>query len=185
MRKLVNATYITLDGDIQNMQDWHFPYFGPDSGAAAGKQMQEADALIMGRKTYDGMAPAWMSREGAETGADYMNAVKKYVVSTTLTDPVWPNTEVLNGDIAAQVQAIKEQEGSNILQYGFGPVTRLLLDAGLVDEVRFWLHPVLSAKATAENLLYRDGIQTHFTFNGMEPLSTGVVILSYTPKPRS
>jgi dihydrofolate reductase len=185
MRKLINSTYMTLDGDFQNMRDWHFGYFSEDAARTAGEQMLGSDALIMGRDTYDGFFPAWSARSDTDNGADHMNSVKKYVVSNTLTNPEWNNTEVLSGDIVSQVRAIKERAGKDILQYGFGPVTRLLLDAGLIDEVQIWLHPVLSGKATPENLLYRDATQTHFTLVGTDILSTGVIILTYAPKAKA
>jgi dihydrofolate reductase len=183
MGRIVNATYMTLDGDISNMQDWHGPYFSEEAGAAAGAQMGGAAALIMGRATYDAFAAAWPERTTAESGGEIMNSIKKYVVSSTLQDPAWNNTTVISGDdVVDQVRKLKEETDGYILQYGFGSVTRLLLDNGLVDEVRIWLHPVLSGKAKPADLLYRDAVQTHFTFNGVETHSTGLLILSYTPK---
>ncbi|MGH3360161.1 MAG: dihydrofolate reductase family protein, partial [Nocardioidaceae bacterium] len=65
MRKIVNATYMTLDGDITNMEAWHFDYFGDDAIRAAQDQLSASDALIMGRETYDGFYPAWSERAGA------------------------------------------------------------------------------------------------------------------------
>jgi dihydrofolate reductase len=181
MRKIVNTTYMTLDGDISNMADWHFDYIGEQAMAAARAQLFGSDALIMGRETYDGFSAAWSARAGADDFADRMNGIKKYVASTTLTEPTWHNTTVLNGDVVAQVRELKEQPGDNILQYGFGSVTRLLLDHDLVDELRIWLHPVLSGKAKPNELLYRDAIQTRFTLNGIETHDNGMIILSYTP----
>ncbi|GAA3372412.1 dihydrofolate reductase family protein [Streptomyces sannanensis] len=182
MRKIVNATYMTLDGDIANMQDWHFDYFGEEAAKAAGAQLFGSDALIMGRRTYDGFSEAWSARAGADAFADRMNGIEKYVVSSTLQHPTWTNTSVISGDVVAQVRKLKEQPGGDILQYGFGPVTRLLLDNGLLDELRIWLHPVLSGKAEPSELLYRDGIRTGFTLTGTEVHSTGLIILSYAPK---
>ncbi len=187
MRKLVNATYMTLDGDFHNMQDWHFAYFKEDAARTAGGQMTSADALIMGRVTYEGFAAAWGPMTGTDNGADQMNGLKKYVVSNTLTNPTWNNSEVISGtdeEIIAKVRSLKEEDGRNILQYGFGDVTRLLLDAGLVDEVIFWLHPVLSGKAKPDDLLYRDFTQTHFSLIGTDVHATGTIILTYAPKPK-
>ncbi|KAA0017978.1 dihydrofolate reductase family protein [Antrihabitans cavernicola] len=182
MRKIVNATYLTLDGDMSNMADWHFDYFGEEAMKAATDQLAATDALIMGRKTYDGFSEAWSSRAGADDFADRMNSIKKYVVSSTLTDPTWNNTTVINGDVAAKVRELKEQEGANILQYGYGSVSRLLVENGLLDELRVWLHPVISGKATQEELFYRDSPQTKFELAGTDVHSTGLIILSYTPK---
>ncbi|MGC7093631.1 dihydrofolate reductase family protein [Amycolatopsis lurida] len=180
MSKFVNATYLTLDGDISNMMDWHFDYFGEEAQKAATAQLADADALIMGRETYDGFSAAWSSRAGADEFADRMNNIKKYVVSSTLTEAEWSNTEVISGDVVAKVREIKES-GTNLLQYGFGDVSRLMLENGLLDELRLWLHPVLSGKAQASELLYRDTPQAKFTFNGVEVHDTGLLILSYVP----
>lgn len=181
MGKIVNATYMTLDGDIQNMPDWHFDYFGDDATATAQEQLDSADALILGRTTYDRMAPAWMARGGENPFADRMNSITKYVVSSSLSDPTWPNVTVLGGDVAGQVRAVKARTERNIVQYGFGPVTRLLLANDLLDELRIWLHPVLSGKARPEDLLYRDMRQYRFTLADVRPHSTGVVVLTYRP----
>lgn len=181
MRTIVNATYMTLDGDITNMQNWHFSYFSDKAAAAAREQLFDSDALIMGRKTYEGFAPAWMSRAGADDFSDRMNSIEKYVVSTTLTDPEWPNTTVISQDVVARLRQLKNKPGQQLLQYGFGPVTRLLLDNGLLDELRIWLHPVLSGAASAEDLLYRDMDQTAFSLNGTEVHENGLVILCYAP----
>ncbi len=180
MGKIVNATYMSLDGDIQNMRDWHFEYFGQEAERAATAQLFTADALIMGRATYEGFAQAWPGQAGTNVFADRMNDIDKYVVSSTLTDPEWTNTTVVGGDVVAQVRALKERTRT-ILQYGYGAVTRLLLANGLLDELRIWLHPVLSGKAAPTDLLYRDTGQTKLTLNGVETHSSGMVILSYTP----
>jgi dihydrofolate reductase len=183
MGKIVNATYMTLDGDTENMQDWHFDYFGLEARRVAASQLMLSDALIMGRKTYENFTDAWPHRGEDDPFAQTMNTIKKYVASTTLTDPKWTNSTVIGGtgDLVAEVRALKEQSG-DILQYGYGPVTRQLIEHGLVDELRVWLHPVLSGKATPTDLLYRDGDQVRFSLNGVETHSTGLVVLSYTPE---
>jgi dihydrofolate reductase len=181
MRKLVNLTYMTLDGDIENMPAWHFEYFGEEATKAAVDQLATADALIMGRKTYDGMAGPWIERAGTDAFADRMNSIDKYVVSTTLTDPAWTNTTVFSDDVPARVRALKEQDGKDILQYGFGPVSRLLLEHGLLDELKIWLHPVLSGKAEPGQLLYADMNQVKFTLADVDVHSTGIAVLTYRP----
>jgi dihydrofolate reductase len=186
MGKIVNATYMTLDGDIQNMQDWHFDFFGPEAIRAATAQLFTSQALIMGRATYEGFKEAWPGQAGTNEFADRMNNIKKYVVSTTLTDPSWTNSTVVGacGDTVAEVRALKEEPG-DILQYGYGDVTRLLVEHGLLDELRIWLHPVLSGNAKATDLLFRDTGQVRFALNGVESHSSGIVVLSYTPVAKS
>jgi dihydrofolate reductase len=182
MGKIVNATYMSLDGDIQNMQDWHFEYFGPEAIRAATAQLYTCEALIMGRATYEGFAQAWSERGDEDNFSTRMNTIKKYVVSTTVRDPEWTNSTVVGatGDAVAEIRALKEQEG-DIVQYGYGAVTRLLVEHGLLDELRIWLHPVLSGKAKPADLLYRDTARAKFTLNGVETHSNGMVLLSYSP----
>ncbi|WP_432851414.1 dihydrofolate reductase family protein [Amycolatopsis sp. CA-161197] len=184
MGRIVNATFMTLDGDSTNMADWHWDYFSEEATAAAKAQLDRSDALIMGRKTYDGFSAAWPQRAGTDPFADRMNSIDKYVVSSSLIDPQWTNSHVLGGaggDAVAAVREVKERTDRDILQYGFGDVTRLLLANGLLDELRVWLHPVISGATKPDELLYRDTAKANFTFNGSEVFGNGMVILSYTP----
>jgi dihydrofolate reductase len=180
MRKLINSTFVTLDGVIDNPM-WTMPYFDEEAAAFAGAQTGAADALLMGRVTYDGMSAAWPTRDESDpaTGAAYFNNVRKYVASTTLTDPTWNNTEVLPGDLVSAVTALKAEEGKDILQYGYGSVTAQLVEAGLVDEVRFWIHPVLQGGASLSAPL--PGVKGAFALIGTTVLRSGVIIASYRP----
>ncbi|MDG4810509.1 dihydrofolate reductase family protein [Micromonospora sp. WMMD1120] len=182
MRKLVNSTYITLDGVIENPM-WTAPYFDAEAMALAGEQTDAADAMLMGRATYDGMSLAWPQQDESDpnTGAAYFNNVKKYVASTTLTNPTWKNTEVLQGDLVEAVTALKAQEGKNIIQYGFGSVTAQLIRAGLVDEVRFWIHPVLEGAASVTAPL--TDFTAAFDLVDTRVHKSGVIVASYRPKP--
>jgi dihydrofolate reductase len=181
MRKLINSTYITLDGVIENPM-WTGPYFDDEAGAFAGSQTDAADAMLMGRKTYDGMSVAWpsMDESNPNTGAAYFNNVGKYVASTTLTDPTWRNSEVLRGDLVAAVTALKAQDGKDILQYGFGSVTAQLIAAGLVDEVRFWIHPVIEGGASVSAPL--PDVKASFGLVDTHVMKSGVIIASYRPR---
>jgi dihydrofolate reductase len=181
MRKLINSTYVTLDGVIENPM-WTSPYFDEEAGAFAGAQTDAADAVLMGRATYDGMSVAWPARDESDpsTGAAYFNNVKKYVASTTLTDPTWNNTEVLQGDLIEAVTALKAREGKDILQYGYGSVTAQLVAAGLVDEVRFWIHPVLQGGDSLTAPLPQG--TASFELIGTKIMKSGVIIASYRPR---
>lgn len=181
MRKLINSTYITLDGVVENPM-WTMPYFDDEAGAFAGSQTQAADALLMGRATYDGMSAAWPTRDESDpsTGAAYFNNVKKYVASTTLTDPTWKNSEVLQGDLVEEVAKLKAQDGKDILQYGYGSVTAQLIKAGLVDEVRFWIHPVLEGGDSVTTAL--SDVKASFELVDTLVMKSGVIIASYRPK---
>jgi dihydrofolate reductase len=180
MRKIINSTYITLDGVIENPA-WTGPYFDDEASAFAGMQTDAADALIMGRKTYEGFASAWpnMDESDPTTGASYFNSVKKYVASTTLTDPEWNNSEVLQGDVVEAVRAIRAADGRDILQYGFGSFTTTLIKAGLLDEVRFWIHPVLVGGPSVTSTL--SDVAATFTLVDTKVMKNGVIIASYRP----
>ncbi|MER7279176.1 dihydrofolate reductase family protein [Dactylosporangium sp. NPDC000244] len=180
MRKLVNSTYITLDGVIESPM-WTVPYFDAEAQAFAGQLTQDADAMLMGRVTYDGMSVAWPARDESDptTGAAYFNNVKKYVASTTLTDPTWNNTEVLQGDLVEAVRTLKEVDGKGIIQYGYGSVTAQLVQAGLVDEVHFWIHPVLVGGPSLTAQL--TDFAASFELAGTRVHKNGLIIATYVP----
>jgi dihydrofolate reductase len=179
MRRIINSTYISADGVIENPHLW--PPSGSDGGA--GEQIQadlvlSCDALLMGRHTYDGFAPVWPARSG-DPVSDHINAMDKFVVSSTLRNPEWHNTTVIDGDPIAAIEAMKARPGKNIVQYGFGQLTHALLDQGMLDELRLWVHPLLVRSGGPRDLLYRDGTLTQLTLNGATQLNSGIVILSY------
>jgi dihydrofolate reductase len=179
MRKLVNSTYISLDGIIENPQDWPSLTNTDDRGGQIQTDLLfDCDALLLGRRTYDGFAPAWSSRSG-DPFSDRINAMSKYVVSATLQDPVWANTTVISRDVVAEVAGLKELPGQNIVQYGFGEVSYSLMEAGLLDELRLWVHPFFVGAAKSDDLLFRHSQLTSFELVDTTTLSNGIVILSY------
>jgi dihydrofolate reductase len=97
------------------------------------------DALIIGR-TYEVFAPVWPTRSG-DPASDHISAMRRYVVSSTLSDPEWNNTTVLGGDPVAAIKALKEAPGKAIIQYGFDQLSHALMASGLLDELRLWVCP--------------------------------------------
>jgi dihydrofolate reductase len=180
MRRLINSTYITLDGVVEAPHLW--PSLGHGSDPRADEIQTElllsCDALLMGRHTYDGFAPVWPTRSG-DPASDHINAMPKYVVSTTLKDPEWNNTRVIDGDVVAEVERLKAADGKDIVQYGFGTVTRLLLERGMLDELRLWFHPLILGRGEPGDLLFGEVPATGFRLADTTPLSNGIVILSY------
>src|SRR5262245_4538357 len=182
MRQLINSTYISLDGVIEAPHLWP-PLKGGDSdeGESIQTELLEAcDIVLMGRRTYDVFAPAWTSRSG-DPYSDRINAMRKVVASSTLNDPEWNNTEVIAGDVATQVGDLKNESGGDIVQYGFGDVSRLLLERGLFDRVVLWIHPQLVGPSDANDLLYRPGTAATFDLADSRVLSNGIVLATYTP----
>ena len=183
MRRIINSTYITLDGVIQNPQDWPGNGIEPDAtgGTVQTELLMACDAVLMGGLTYEGMASAWMARSG-DPYSDRINSMAKYVASSSLTDPKWPNTTVLSGDVVAQIRELKEQPGQDIVQYGFGSVSFALMEHGLIDELRLWVHPFFLGSGAPEDLLFRPCPPAHFAVGDVLRLDNGIVVLTYRPR---
>jgi dihydrofolate reductase len=133
----------------------------------------------MGRRTYDGFAALWPTMSG-DPYSDKINAMEKLVASRTLSEPQWNNTTVIDDDLAGAIRRRKEN-GGDIVQYGFGAVSRTLLAAGLIDELRLWFHPLLVGAGSPEDLLFRDGTAAQLELTDVERLASGIVVLTYTP----
>ena len=182
MRQLINSTYITLDGVVEGPHLWPSLKAGTsDEGDRIQTDLLETcDIVLMGRRTYDGFAPAWSSRSG-DPYSDRINTMRKAVVSTTLTDPKWANTEVIAGDVIARVRDLKGEDGGHIVQYGFGDVSRLLLGHGLFDEFRLWIHPQLVGPSDVGDLLYRPGTTATLELTDSRVLGNGIILATYQP----
>jgi dihydrofolate reductase len=182
MRQLINSTYITLDGVIEAPHLWPSLKGGT---SAEGETIQAdlldtCDIVLMGRRTYEGFAPAWSSRSGDRV-SDRINTMRKVVVSTTLSHPEWTNSEVIAGDVVGRVRELKAEDGGHIIQYGFGDVSRLLLDHGLFDQLHLWIYPQLVGPSDAGDLLSRPGSAATFDLVDTRVLSNGIVLVTYAP----
>ncbi|SFN80478.1 Dihydrofolate reductase [Geodermatophilus obscurus] len=174
MRRIVNSTYVTLDGVTSDPQEWSLDYFDATAAEYALDKLRASDALLMGRLTYEGFASAWPERSGDEF-SDRMNAMAKHVASTTLTEPAWNNTHVLRGDLAEAVRALKEQDGGDVLMYGYGPVAQQLVGHGLLDELHLWVHPVLRGAGTST--VFAPGVTGRYGRVATRTFDSGVVVL--------
>jgi len=182
MRQLINSTFITLDGVIENPHLWP-PLKAGTSGEGDRIQtdlLEACDIVLMGRRTYDSFAPAWSARSG-DPYSDRINTMRKVVVSRSLTDPEWANTEVIAGDVAARVRELKGEDGGDIVQYGFGDVSRLLLDHDLFDQLQWWIHPQLVGHGDAADLVSRAGTAAAFELVDSQVLSNGIILATYRP----
>ena len=138
MGKLFAVEYVTLDGVFEEPA-WSGPYFNDELSSWQNDNLIESDALLLGRRTYEGFSAAWPERDGAF--ADKFNAMPKYVVSSTLTDPAWNNTHVERG--VDDVAKLVDGAGGPLLVAGSGTLVHGLYDAGLVDEWRLMVFPVV------------------------------------------
>jgi dihydrofolate reductase len=178
MRKLVESTFVTLDGVISSPEKWGPPYWDDEHAAYAHDLLFAADELLLGRVTYEGFAQAWPPRAGADDYTDRINAMPKHVASTTLAETAW-NATLIEGDVAAGVAELKRRPGRNLLKFGTGVLDRTLIRHKLVDEFHFWTFPVLAGGG--QRLI--DGIDTtHLKLVDQTVFTSGIVVLVYSPK---
>lgn len=176
MARIINSTFVSLDGVINHMEAWHFSYVDDESGEVALEHMRPCEAILMGRGTYEVYAAAWPERDGEL--ADKLNSMRKYVASTTLDKADWNNTTIISSDLVGEVTKLKEQPG-DILMHGFGPVAHTLLNEGMLDELHLWIHPAFAGVGTTDDMLFTEGTNRHLTLTATRPLSSGIVILTY------
>ncbi|AYY13104.1 hypothetical protein EF847_10735 [Actinobacteria bacterium YIM 96077] len=188
MRKLIESTFVSLDGIIDDTRPstasraephhWGHPYWDEDHGNYATNLVHSADAFLLGRVTYEGFAEAWSTRSGPE--ADMFNTMPKYVASRTLTETTW-NATLIQGDVAEEVARLKEQPGKNILKWGTGELDRTLIDHGLIDEFHFWYFPVIVG--AGKHLFENTGLDTtHLQLADINRFDSGIAVHVYTPK---
>ena len=194
MRLVVNE-FMSLDGVVQApggaSEDtdggfahggWSVPYFDPEiMGTAINDGMGTTEALLFGRRTWQGMAAAWPGRAG-DPYADRMNAVKKYVVSRTLTDDdlTWNNTMLLPGDRAvADIAALRGEPGGDLVVWGSASLVTTLLAEGLVDELNLMIEPILLGGG--KRIFPEDGVARPMQLVECVRAGTGVQVCTYRP----
>ena len=152
MRKLIVSEFVTLDGVMEDpggaegfdRGGWAFKFErGPDGDAFKAEEVFGSDAMLLGRRTYEGFAAAWPERTDEAGFADRMNSMAKYVVSSTLEHADWNNSTVIGGDLAESVRALKDQDGGDILVAGSGRLVAGLIEHDLVDEYRLMVFPTI------------------------------------------
>ena len=193
MRVVVNE-FMSLDGVVQAPggaeEDtdggfahggWSMPYFDTDvMGAAIDKGMTTAEALLFGRRTWQGMAAAWPGRAG-DPYADRMNAIKKYVASRTLTpdDLTWNTTLLSPENAVADIAALRGQDGGDLVIWGSASLVTTLLAAGLVDELNLMIEPILLGGG--KRIFPEDGTARPMQLASCVTAGTGVQICTYHP----
>jgi len=179
MRKIIESTFMTLDGVIDSPEQWGSPYWDDEHSGYAEGLMAGVDALLLGRVTYEGFAAAWPAmEESGVDGAAAMNALPKYVASRTLKEATW-NATIIDGDVATEVARLKEQPGGDILKYGTGELDVTLLEHGLVDEYHLWVFPVFAGSGQR---IFDGFATTHLQLVRTTPFASGIVVHVYEPK---
>jgi dihydrofolate reductase len=180
MRKVTAGLFVSLDGVIESPDKWHFPYFNDEMGEAVGAAMAQADAMLLGRVTYQEFASYWPGVSSEDQPfADYMNNIPKYVVSTTLDKAEWNNSTLIKGNVAEEIAKLKQQPGKNIGITGSATLVQSLLQDDLLDELGLMIHPVVVG--SGKRLFEEGGDPKGLKLVDSKTFSTGVVYLTYRP----
>jgi dihydrofolate reductase len=176
MRKIVAGLSISLDGVIEDADQWMGPWFNPQLGQAIGSMIAAQDTMLLGRVTYDGFAAHWPHQTGDM--ADTMNGTTKYVVSGTLTSADWQNSTLIPAAGAyAEIAELKQGPGQNIGITGSATLVSSLLREGLLDELHLFVFPV--ALGSGKRLFGRPGDKLPLKLINSATFETGVVHLTY------
>jgi dihydrofolate reductase len=190
MGKLVVSEFVTLDDVVEDpggaegfdRGGWAFRFErGPEGDKFKLDEVLSADALLLGRKTYEGFAAAWPERSDEVGFADKMNSMPKFVVSTTLRDPAWNNTTVIDGDVEGEVARLKDRFDGDVLVYGSAQLVRALVASGHVDELRLMVFPVVLGGGKR---LFADDAGAEAPFAVVDVKQTGAVVTLTLRPPR-
>jgi dihydrofolate reductase len=188
MRPVIVQEFVTLDGVMQapgdahghSMGGWQRQFIGEDHVRLIAEQMREADALLLGRTTYQEFAASWPQQHDLGGLAARMNEMPKFVASTTLSTVSW-NASLLIGDVASAVAQLKETPGNGLVVVGSRTLATYLHQQDLVDEYRLWLHPVIVGSGER---LFEEGLNpaTWHLFD-VESTGEGVLVATYRRRP--
>jgi dihydrofolate reductase len=181
-RKLVVSEWVTLDGvfDADKMAQWFTPYDSDDRRACITESILGCDALLLGRTTYEMLAPHWSALRNNEEGlADKLNSMSKYVVSTTLKTAEWDNSTIIKEKVVEEITRLKKQPGHEIQIEGSATLVQSLMEAELIDEYRFLVHPIILGSGKR---FFKEGMDTtKLKLVKTKTLDLGVVLHCYQP----
>jgi len=185
VRDLIITENITLDGVIDAAEGWFAPSGEEDVDesdiiAALAEHRAAADAFLVGRVTFEQMRGFWPHNTDDETGvSDYLNEVSKYVVSSTLEDPEWDNSTILRGPLLDDIQALKSAPGKEIVVTGSLQLVPALIDAGVVDEYRLFVYPVVLGRGQR---LFEDATSVgKLELVETRQFTSGITLMRYRP----
>jgi dihydrofolate reductase len=182
MRKIVVSEGVSLDGvfDAETMGKWAAPFYSDERDEFVRKNVLAADALLLGRTTYDLQAWYWPNQKEDKYGiANHKNSMTKYVVTSTPLQAQWNNSTIINENVVEEIAKLKQQPGKDILIEGSATLVESLMQAGLVDEYRLMVHPVIVGSGKR---FFKDGMGlTKLKLVDSKPISLGVILLSYEP----
>ena len=180
--RLVATEYISLDGVFEEPGHWSGPFFNDEAGQFKWSELQASDALLLGRKTYQGFAAAWPTMPGTGEFGEKMNSMPKYVVSSTLDRLDWTGSQLIKGNLAEAIRDLKKQPGKDLLLAGSAQLFNALMEENLIDLYRFMLHPIVLGKG--KRLFSNGEGRTVLDLTETKRFKAGIVILEYTPQNR-
>jgi dihydrofolate reductase len=181
MRKVVASELVSLDGVMGSPQEWAFSYSDDEMEQANASGMAASDALLLGRATYQEFASYWPYQNSADQPyTDYLNSTPKFVVSTTLEEPLeWQNSTLIKGNLAEEITELKRLPGKDITIIGSAALVQSLLADGLLDELRLMVHPLVLGGG--KRLFEDGGDQKALELLDSKMFDTGVLYLTYQP----
>jgi dihydrofolate reductase len=177
--RLVATEYLSLDGVFEEPGHWSGPFFNDEAGQFKWAELQASDALLLGRKTYQGFAAAWPTMPGTGEFGEKMNNMPKYVVSSTLDKLAWAGSKLIRGNVVEEVRKLKNQPGQDLLLSGSAQLFNALMKENLIDLYRIMLHPVVLGKG--KRLFANDEAKRVLDLTGTRRFSKGITVLEYEP----
>ena len=185
MRKLIASEWVTLDGvfDADTMSQWFEPYESHDRANYIRDTVLAAGALLLGHTTYTMLGNYWSSKTNNEAGiADKLNSMPKHVAASSTPQIHWNNSTVVSGNVEQEATKLKQQSGQDVLIIGSGMLVRSLMHAGLIDEFRFLVHPIVTG--VGKRFFDDDTFEQKLRLVTSAAFSQGVLLLCYQPQGR-
>jgi dihydrofolate reductase len=190
VRKIIVSEFLSLDGVMQapgsseeDREDnfmlggWTMPYWHDDMGMHVFGEMQRVDAMLLGRKTWQGFAAAFASAPAGDPFTDHMNNTPKYVVSTTLTSADWQNSTLIRADVVEEIRKLKDQPGKDISVTGSSVLIKTLAQHNLIDEYSLLVYPIVLGNGKR---LFPHAVHTALSLVESQSFPTGVLALRYS-----
>ncbi|RRS01261.1 dihydrofolate reductase family protein [Glycomyces terrestris] len=174
MRTIIESTLISADGVVNDPGSWALPYFDEEFTEEAAALLGGADAMLLGRGTYDDLSWRWPGQTGPF--ADAVNGIRKYVFSSTLDQADWNNSVIVRGDVVKEVTRLKEEGGKDLVLFGHGRLSHTLLEHGLLDVLRLAVHPLLVGAPLGS---FTENPRTPLELQSSHARGSGVVVLTY------
>jgi len=177
--RLVATEYVSLDGVFEEPGHWSGPMFNEEAGQFKWAELQASDALLLGRRTYEGFSAAWPKMQGTGDFGVKMNTMPKYVVSSTLHKADWPGSKLIKGNVPDEIRKLKQQPGKDLLLSGSAQLFNALMRENLIDLYRLMLHPIVLG--TGARLFTDDAARTRMDLKEIKRFATGIVVLEFEP----